>query len=194
MDAACVVLAPRSAAPHARFGIRPVESDVKIAVQLEPSSGSPAEVAYRWDPDTEILSAQLTPSSKGEGMSGSVGLEGSDGSWLILDVSAGHISGVEIAVWPDVRTVPALSPPAKIEDALVVIPARRSQPNIASMEMATRLIAEADHAQRNFHFRLGKPKLTRTIRLARDLLLDVDDKSQITGLWLLNVPPGPPEL
>ncbi len=165
---------------------------MKIAVQLEPaSSDSPAEVAYKWDPDTEILSAQLSPAAGGQGMSGSVGLEGSDGSWLILDVNAGRISGVEIAVWPDVRTMPALSPPSHIEDINVVIPARRSQPNIASMEMATRLIAEADHAQRNFHFRLGKPKLTRTIRLARDVLLDVDDKSQISGLWLLNVPPGP---
>jgi len=168
---------------------------VKIAVQLEPgSSQSPAEVAYKWDPDTEILSAQLSPAAGGQGMSGSVGLEGSDGSWLILDVNAGRISGVEIAVWPDVRKMPALSPPSHIEDINVVIPARRSQPNIASMEMATRLIAEADHAQRNFHFRLGKPKLTRTIRLARDVLLDVDDKSQISGLWLLNVPPGPAEL
>lgn len=168
---------------------------MKIAVQLEPgSSQSAAEVAYKWDPDTEILSAQLAAPTGGQGMSGSVGLEGSDGSWLILDVNAGRISGVEIAVWPDVRKMPALSPPSQIEDVAVVIPARRSQPNIASMEMATRLIAEADQAQRNFHFRLGKPKLTRTIRLARDVLLDVDDKSQISGLWLLNVPPGPAEL
>jgi hypothetical protein len=167
---------------------------VKIAVQLEPGSPSAAEVAYKWDPDTEILSAQLSPVAKGEGMSGSVGLEGSDGSWLILDVHSGRINGVEIAVWPDVRKVPALPPPHNIEDAHVVIPARRSQPNIASMENVTRMIAEADAAQRNFHFRLGKPKLTRTIRLARDVLLDVDDKSQISGLWLLNVPPGPTEL
>lgn len=164
---------------------------MKIAVQLGPASGAPAEVAYKWDPDTEILSAQLSPTVAGEGMSGSVGLEGSDGSWLILDVNAGRINGVEIAVWPDIRRLPALSPPSNVEDAHVLIPARRSQPNIASMENVTRMIAEADPAQRNFHFRLGKPKLTRTIRLARDVLLDVDDKSQITGLWLLNVPPGP---
>jgi hypothetical protein len=120
-----------------------------------------------------------------------VGLEGSDGSWLILDVNAGRINGVEIAVWPDVRQLTALSPPSHIEDVQVVIPSRRSQPNIASMETTTHMVAEADAAQRNFHFRLGKPKLTRTIRIARDVLLDVDDKSQITGLWLLNVPPGP---
>ena len=164
---------------------------MKIAVQLAPASGSPAEVAYKWDPDTDILSAQLSRGAPGKGMSGSVGLEGVDGSWLILDVHAGRINGVEIAVWPDVRRLPALSPPAQIEDADVVIPARQSQPNIASMETSTHLIAEADPSQRNFHFRLGKPRLTRTIRLARDMLLDVDDKSNISGLWLLNVPPSP---
>jgi hypothetical protein len=164
---------------------------VNIAVRLEPAFGSPAEVEYTWDADTDILSAQLSPAASGEGMSGSVGLEGSDGSWLILDVAAGRINGVEIAVWPDVRRLPALAPPAQVEDAHVVVPARRSQPNIASMEMDTHMSAEADPAQRNFHFRLGKPRLTRTIRLARDLLIDVDDKSQISGLWLLNVPPCP---
>jgi hypothetical protein len=164
---------------------------VKIAVQLGPPGSTPGDVAYKWDPDTDILSAQLSQASPSEGMSGSVGLEGSDGSWLILDVSAGRINGVEVAVWPDVRKLSALAPPANVEDVHVTIPSRRSQPNIASMEMATHLIAEADHAQRNFHFRLGKPKMSRTIRLARDVLLDVDDKSQISGLWLLNVPPSP---
>jgi hypothetical protein len=165
---------------------------VKIAVQLEPATGgTPAEVAYKWDNDTEILSAQLSPGTPSKGMSGSVGLEGADGSWLILDVDGGRINGVEIAVWPEVRKLSVLAPPSNIEDALVVIPARASQPNIASMEHATRMIADADAAQRNFHFRLGKPKLSRTIRLARDVLLDVDEKSQISGLWLLNVPPGP---
>lgn len=166
---------------------------MRIAVQLgpPPENGSPSEVEYKWDFDTDILSARLLPGHASEGMSGSVGLEGSDGSWLILDVAAGRISGVEIAVWPEVRKLASLSPPAQVEEARVVIPARQSQPNIASMETVTRLIADSDPAQRNFHFRLGKPRATRTIRLARDVLLDVDEKSQISGLWLLNVPPGP---
>jgi hypothetical protein len=73
----------------------------------------------------------------------------------------------------------------------VVVPARRSQPNIAAMETSTRLVAETDASERNFHFRLGKPREARTIRLARDVLLDLDEKSQITGVWLLNVPPAP---
>jgi hypothetical protein len=164
---------------------------VKIAVRLEPVAEASARVEYTWDPDTDILSAQLTPRVAGDGMSGSVGFEGVDGSWVILDVSSGCINGVEVAVWPDIRPRPALAPPANIEDMRVVVPSRQSQPEIASLEMATRVVAEADSARRNFHFRLGKGRDARTVRIARDLLLDLDEKEQISGLWLLNVPPNP---
>jgi len=170
---------------------------VKIAVQvqIQPSETPSAQkVQYRWDEDTDILSAQLLPRVEGSGMSGSVGLEGSDGSWVILDIAAGRINGVEIAVWPEVRKLSTLATPSSIEDANVVVPARQSQPNIASVEMNSHLYAEADANQKTLHFRLGKPKSARTIRVARDLLLDVDDKSQISGLWLLNVPPAPAPL
>ena len=164
---------------------------MKIAVQLEPLAEPPARVQYTWDPDTDILSAQLTPRASGDGLSGSVGLEGADGSWVILDVAAGRINGVEVAVWPDVRKLAELRPPANVEDALVMLPRDRAKSEVASFEMATQMIAEADSAQRNFHFRLGKPRGARTVRIARDVLLDLDEKSRIAGLWLLNVPPCP---
>jgi len=164
---------------------------VKIAVQLEPLAEPPARVQYTWDPDTDILSAQLTPRASGDGLSGSVGLEGADGSWVILDVAAGRINGVEVAVWPDVRKLAELRPPVDVQDAQVMLPGDRAKSDVASFEMATRMIAEADSAQRNFHFRLGKPRGARTVRVARDILLDLDEKSRIAGLWLLNVPPCP---
>jgi hypothetical protein len=167
---------------------------VKIPVRLDPPSGTTPEVAYRWDTDTEILSAQLAQIAGGDGMSGSVGLEGSDGSWVILDVADGRINGVEIAVWPDVQQSPAFQMPSKIEDAHVVLPAASSTVSISSFESTTRVTAEADAAQRNFHFKVGSGRGARTVRLGRDLLLDVDDKSHISGLWLLNVPPGPLQL
>jgi hypothetical protein len=64
---------------------------------------------------------------------------------------------------------------------------------VASLEMATRLTADADAAQRTFHFRLGSPRSARTVRVARDLLLDIDDRNHLSGLWLLNVPACPTE-
>lgn len=164
---------------------------MNIAVQVEPANGAPPEVEYKWDADTDILSAQLKSRVASKGMSGSVEVEGKDGSWIILDVAEGHINGVEVAVWPDVRKLPTLAPPMVVEDARVILPSRRSQPNIAALEVDTPLIAEADSSERVIHFKLGKPREARTVRVGRDLLVDVDTKSHIAGVWLLNVPPFP---
>ena len=166
---------------------------MKIPIQVVPPEGTAAAptVQYRWDSDTEILSAHVSPSGAGTGLSGSVEVEGSDGSWLILDVSSGSINGVEVAVWPDVRTRNALKPPGTVEDGRIVVPSRRSQPGVAAVEVETPIIAETDEAERVFHFTLGKPTRTRTVRFANDLLIDVDGSNHLAGLWLLNVPPFP---
>ncbi len=165
---------------------------MNIIVQVEPAGGSPPDVDYRWDPDTDILTASLRAKAVGEGMSGSVELTGSDGSWLVLDVASGRISGIEVAVWPDVRKRSTLAPPGEVEYAKVTVPSRRSQPGIASVEVGGgALIAEADEAERTIHFRLGGAKGLKTVRIASDVLLDVDGQSAIGGVWLLNVPPFP---
>jgi hypothetical protein len=164
---------------------------VNIIVQLEPRTDKIPKVKYTWDADTEILSAHLRPGAEASGLSGSVGLEGADGSWVILDVNGGRINAVEIPVWPEVQQRPALAMPAKIEEAAVLIPAARSSREIKSVEVATSLTAESDQARSIIHFRLGKPSKTRSIRLATDILLDVDAQNRVAGLWLLNVPPCP---
>lgn len=165
---------------------------MNISVQLEPATGVTAPaVDYRWDTDTDILTARLAGATAPGGMSGSLGVEGTDGSWLIFDVAAGRISGIEVAVWPDVHKRSSLTPPSTIEDASVVIPARASQPGIASLEVDTLVMAEADQGKKVIHFRVGARRDARTVRLGQDLLLDVDAKSNIAGLWLLNVPPFP---
>ena len=61
----------------------------------------------------------------------------------------------------------------------------------AAVEVDTPLVAEADSSERVIHFKLGKTREARTVRVGRDLLLDVDRQSQIAGVWLLNVPPFP---
>lgn len=167
---------------------------MNIAVQIEPSVGTPPDVDYRWDPDTDILSCNLRPCVGGEGLSGAVELEGKDGSWLTLDIASGRINGVEVAIWPDVRKRPALAPPAAVEDARVAVPVRRSENGVASVEISTQLVAEADNLERVIHFRLGSPRETRALRLGTDLLLEVDAQSRIAGVWLLNVPPFPGNL
>ena len=164
---------------------------MNVAVQLEPAVEACPAVEYRWDADTDILTARLEGAPASNGMSGSVGLEGADGSWLILDVAAGRIRGVEVAVWPTVQKRPALVPPTTVEELRVVIPSRASQPGVASLEVTTPLMAEADSGRRVIHFRVGPRRDVRTVRLGIDLLLDLDPQCRIAGLWMLNVPPSP---
>ena len=166
---------------------------MNIDVRIEPIEGALPRVDFRWDVDTSILTATLRTTADGEGMSGSVEVMGSDGSWLIFDVSSGRIAGVEVAVWPDVRTVEGLVAPATPTDGRVSIPARRSQPGVAAVEVETRLTVESDAAEQTIHFRIGGVRPTRAVRLANDLLLDIDDREQIAGVWFLNVPPFPAE-
>ena len=106
---------------------------------------------------------------------------------------AGRINGVEDRrVAGRAKRCRRFAPPSKVEDAHVVDSVAPSQPNIASMEMATRLVAEADHGAAQLSFPARTPNAVRArFDLARDVLLDVDEKSQISGLWLLNVPPSP---
>jgi hypothetical protein len=124
-------------------------------------------------------------------MSGTVEMEGQDGSWLIFDVHAGGIRGIEVAVWPDVRKLNDLAPPAEAVTGRVTIPAPRSQPGLAAVEVETLLTARSDRAERTIHFRIGASRATRAVRVAQNLVLDIDDRERIAGVWFLNVPPFP---
>ena len=53
---------------------------MSIAVRVEPLDGNPSDVEYRWDTDTDILTANLRTRAAGDGASGSVEIEGSDKS------------------------------------------------------------------------------------------------------------------
>lgn len=165
-----------------------------IPVRIEPAADIPSPVEYRWDPDTDILTANLRSRSTADGMSGSVDVEGADGSWLILDVAEGCINGVEVAVWPNVRKRTGLAPPADVEHRRVVVGAGRTPARVSALEVDTDLAAESDRDERTIHFQMGPARRTRTIRIARDILLDIDGRDRIAGVWLLDVPPFPADL
>lgn len=164
---------------------------MNVTVHVEPAEDIPTAVEYRWDTDTAILTASLAGSAGAPGISGSVELAGSDGSWVILDVRGGRIQGVEVAVWPDVKKLTALPVPADVPRGRLVVPANDVSGGVALMQMDTTLLAESDESERTIHFRLGAGRHVRTVCIARDILVDLDDGDAIRGIWLLNVPPFP---
>jgi hypothetical protein len=165
---------------------------VSLALQVvEIAESELPPVGYRWDADTDILSVTLRPSGVAEGMSGSVDIQGADGAWLLLEVSSGRLASVEVAVWPDVRTVEPLVPPTALGAVRLQVPARGAGGETSALEMETRILAVADKAERTIHFRIGPPRPAKAVRIARDLLVELDPRARIAGLWLLNVPPFP---
>ncbi len=162
--------------------------DVRVD-EIDESELPPVE--YRWDADTEILSVTLRSAGVAEGLSGSMDIEGGDGAWLMIELVAGRLASVEVAVWPDVRTVDALAVPQAAGAARIRVPARSSQPGLAAVEVDTAIRAVADKAERTIHFRIGPSRSSQALRVGRDLMIEVDAKSRIAGFWFLNVPPFP---
>jgi len=158
---------------------------------VEKLDGKLPEITYRWDADTEILSGQFRATSKKGGLTGSLELEGAEGSFVVLDVAAGAVRGIEIVVWPETSIVDTLSPPKPGSQGRLLMPARASQPGIAAVEVDTNLSVEKRPDESVIHLRVGTRRKVDVVQLADGLILEVDGDRNIAGLWLTNVPPFP---
>jgi hypothetical protein len=160
--------------------------------QIEPLNGKLPKVSYRWDPETDILTVACKGVPKGNGMNGTVDLEGGDGSFVVIDVAGGAMRGLDVVTWPDdVRTVASLAPPATSKEGQVTFPDRRSQSGIAAVEVDTALTVDKNESESIFHIRVGRQRASTVVRVADHMLVELDKQSRIAGLWLLEVPPFP---
>lgn len=165
-----------------------------LGARVVERNGNLPRTTYKWDMETDILACEVKGgSSESGGLTGSVELEGNDGSFILLDVHNGAIRGVEVVVWPDVRTVATLQVPPDVKDADVTLPTRRSQPSVAAVEVDAAITIETNTAESVYHVRVGAARRLDVIRVADGLLVEVDDKNELAGLWLTGVPVFPAE-
>ncbi|MGH7528882.1 MAG: hypothetical protein ACREMN_00720 [Gemmatimonadales bacterium] len=165
---------------------------MQFEARIEPLAGKLPKASYRWDPETDILTVSCKGVAKGNGMNGTVDLEGGDGSFIVLDVAGGALHGVDVVTWPDdVKTVAALEPPPPTKDGQVTFPNRRSQSGVAAVEVDTALTVDKNPTESVFHIRVGRTRPTAVVRVADHLLIELDKQSRLAGLWLLDVPPFP---
>ncbi len=142
-----------------------------VEARIEPLNGKLPKVTYRWDPETDILTVACKGVPKGNGMNGTVD---------------------DVVTWPDdVRTVASLVPPEASKQGQVTFPQRRSQPDVAAVELDTALTVDKNQTESVFHIRVGGKRAATVVRVADHMLVEVDKQSRIAGLWLLEVPPFP---
>lgn len=165
---------------------------MSVVAQMAPLAGALPRVTYRWDPDTDILSGAVTGAQGHKGLTGTVGLEGSPGGFVVIDVEDGAIRGIDVVDWPEnVDTVPGLAAPSPGQDVALTFPVRGSQPGIAAVELDTSLVVEKNVDESVFHVRVLTVPDPNVVRIADNLLVELDGNERLVGLWFLNVPPFP---
>ena len=179
------------AMPSALKGARSRRRLTSVGFDVVPNDDAADAVRFRWDADTEILSASIVDRRGGGSVATTVELEGNDGSWVTLEMRAGRFCGVEVAVWPPVKARSTLLPPSAATVGHATLPTATVGATISDVEVDTLLAAESDRLERTFHLRVGAPRRSRAVRVGRDILLELDEANQLAGLWLLNVPPVP---
>jgi len=169
---------------------------MRLGARIVDKKGRVPHIAWRWDPETDILTGAVKRAvAKGApGLNGSVELEGGDGSFVLLDVAGGAIRGVEVVVWPDVRTVSGLAAPVEAKHGDVELPGRRSQACVAAVEVDASLAIDTNADESVFHVRIGPSRPAMPVRVADGLVVEVDEQEELAGLWLTEVPafPAPP--
>ncbi len=153
--------------------------------------GALPQVAWRWEPETDILAGVIQPSPAGA--AGSLELSGHDGSVVVVDLADGTIAGRDIVVWPEVTTVPGLTPPVPTRTAAVRIGAGNgARPPGQSVELEVAMAVRVSTAEEVIHLRVGAPRPAAAVQLADHLLVELDDAGGLAGFWLVAVPPLAP--
>jgi hypothetical protein len=141
---------------------------------------------FHWDAETEILAGRHpVPPRKGTAAV-AWEFEGPDGAVVVLETADGVLCGIEVVVWPDVERAARLAAPhdAAPGRARLVPPAGASG---AVVEVETRITAAALPSETLIHLALGTPR-ARSVRVAENVVVDLDAEDTLAGLWLEELP------
>ena len=157
--------------------------------KIEPLAGGLPSIAWRWDPETDILSGAFKGNRKSGGLTGTVELTDAEGSVAVLDVNSGMVCGIDVVVWPEVSTRSDLQVPAGATDGRVVLASGGSRATVASVEVDTSLSVETNGSESVFHLLIGPRRAVEVVRAADNFYVEVDQQGGLAGFWMTNVPP-----
>jgi len=169
--------------------VPPKTTPQSITAVVEPLTGPLPSIVWRWDPETDILSGSFKGNRKNAGLTGTVELTDAEGSVAVLDVSNGVICGLDVVVWPEVRTGADLAVPGRLTDGRVVLRSGSSRAGVTSLEVATTLSMRTNPAESLFHLHLGPARPAEVVRVADGFYIEVDHQGGLAGLWMSQVPP-----
>jgi hypothetical protein len=156
---------------------------------VERLTGALPEIGWRWDAETDILSGTFRRNGN-SGLDGTIELTDAEGAIAVVDIADGAVAGIDVVVWPEVTSARGLVAPATAETGRVVLRGPRAD-RTTSVEIESVLSMRTNAGESTYHLRLGEAVPTRAVRVADQLLVELDDADALVGCWLLGVPPFP---
>jgi len=160
-----------------------------MEARIEPLGGALPSIAWRWDPETDILSGSFKDNRKSGGLTGTVELTDAEGSVAVLDVNSGVVCGIDVVVWPEVSTRSDIQPPSRSTEGRVVLASSGSRAGVSSVEVDTSLSVETNANESVFHLLIGPRRSVEAVRAADNFYVEVDQRGGLAGFWMTNVPP-----
>ncbi|HJS47344.1 MAG TPA: hypothetical protein VJ773_05070 [Gemmatimonadales bacterium] len=147
-------------------------------------------VRWTWEPETDILAGAF-PVPHTTGFTGPVELTDDEGSIVVVDVAGGVVCGLDVAVWPEVETVPGLSAPGGAPAGQALVPSRPARTPVGAVEVDTTLSMAVSPDGRTYHLRIGTRRAVEVVRIADHLAVEVDRRHRLAGFWATEVPRRP---
>jgi len=140
---------------------------------------------FRWDLETEILSGRQVVEGTPAGFTGSWEIESATGAVLTLETTGGVLGGIEVVVWPDVERV-ALTVPHEAPAGRVALEAPGGQ-TTGVLEVEAPITAAATASETLVRLAFGTAR-ARSVRVAENVVVDLDAQGHLAGLWLEDLP------
>lgn len=166
----------------------PPEATAGPRFAVEPVTSLPV-LTWRWDAETDILSGSFRGASMSR-LDGTIELNDVEGAIAVLDIAHGAVSGLDIVVWPEVTTSRTLLLPTSVDSGRLVLGGAVTD-RTASFEVESPLTMRTNAGENLYHLRLGEQRVARTVRVADQLLVELDPDGALAGCWLIGVPPFP---
>ncbi len=159
-----------------------------VPTEIRPADELLPAFDFHWDAETEILAGRCAVAAGRRGFTGSVELESPEGAVLLLEAEGGVLSGVEVVVWPDPQRPSRLVAPHDAAPGRVVL--LPPGPSARLVEIDAPIAVATPPNETLVHLTFGGQR-ARTVRVAPNVLVEVDAHDRLVGLWLLDLPPFP---
>lgn len=157
-----------------------------VRTVVEPQSKPLPAFDFHWDPETEILAGRhALPETDGV-RAVAWEFEGPEGAVVVLETVGDALCSVEVVVWPDVERVKSLHAPHDAKPARVGFVASQKEAG-GVVEIDTVITAGAPPSETLIHLSFGTSR-ARSVRVAENVVVDLDADERLAGLWLENLP------